>query len=322
VTAPRRLAVVVNPTKFDDLGEVQDRISKVCVDHGWAEPLFLETTHEDPGIGQSQQALDAGVDIVCPLGGDGTVRSVATSLVNTSTALGLLPGGTGNLLARNLELPVDEIEAALAVVLTGRDRRIDVGLVRMFPESGSQDSLKGEDPPTADDPRRDDEEVFLVMTSIGVDAQVMADTNEKVKGFLGWPAYVLAGLAKLFRRGFMVQVTTGGGDPQTQHASSVIVGNCGSLQGNVQLLPDAVLDDGLLDGVILAPKGAFGWGAVAADITSRHRRGHKQLVRMTSASIRVTTSIPVETQIDGDAMGEQFGLVTRVLRQALVVRVA
>ena len=321
MTDTRRIAIIVNPTKFDDLKAVEERAGKICAEHGWAEPLFIETTVDDPGVGQAQEALDAGVDIVCPLGGDGTVRAVATSLVNTGRPLGLLPGGTGNLLARNLGLPVEEIADALVVVLTGQDKRIDVGLVRLFPDSNAEDPLKGDNPPTPDDPRADDEEVFLVMTGIGVDAQVMADTNEKVKGVLGWPAYVLAGVGKLFNRGFMVKVASGGGDGQVQHASSVIVGNCGMLQGNVQLMPDAVLDDGVLDGVILAPKGPFGWGAVAADLASRHKRGHKQLVRMTSSSIRVTVLDPVETQIDGDPMGAQYGLTTRVLRQALVVRV-
>ncbi len=321
-TETRRIAVVVNPTKFDDLAKVRETVDKICAEHGWGESLFIETTKEDPGVGQAKQALDAGVDIICPLGGDGTVRAVATSLVNTDTPMGLLPGGTGNLLARNLELPVDDLGKALEVVLTGQDRRIDVGLVHLFPDSAAHDALKGEEPATEDDPRHEDEEIFLVMTGIGVDAQVMADTNEKVKGVLGWPAYVLAGVGKMFNRGFMVNVATGGGDPQVQHASSVIVGNCGTLQGNVHLMPDAQLDDGVLDGVILAPKGAFGWGAVAADLASRHRRGHKQLVRMTSTSIRVTTGAPMETQVDGDPMGEQYGLTTRVLRQALVVRVA
>jgi len=195
--------------------------------------------------------------------------------------------------------------------------------VRLFPDSESSEPLKGDDPPSADDPRRDDEEVFLVMTGIGVDAEVMAKTNEKVKGILGWPAYVFAGIGRMFTRGFMVKVSSGGGDPQAQHARSVIIGNCGSLQGNVELMPEAKLDDGILDGVILAPKGAFGWGAVAADLASRHRRGHRQIVRLTSTSIRVTTGADaVETQIDGDPKGEQHGLSTRVLPKALVVRVA
>lgn len=321
MTASRRIAVVVNPTKFDDLADVHDRIAKVCADLGWSEPLFLETSEQDPGVGQSQKALDAGVDIVCSLGGDGTVRAVATSLVGTDTPLGLLPGGTGNLLARNLGLPVERLEDALELVLTGTDRRIDVGLVRIFPGSTSAQAYKGDEPPTADDPRDEDEEVFLVMAGIGVDAEVMANTNKTVKGFLGWPAYVLSGLGMLWNKGFMVNVSSGGGEPQVQHARSVIIGNCGTLQGGVRLLPDAIIDDGLLNGVVIAPRGAFGWAALVADLVSRHTRGHRQMVRLTSTGIRATTDDSIETQIDGDPKGAGHGLEARVLPRALVVRV-
>ena len=144
-----------------------------------------------------------------------------------------------------------------------------------------------------------------------------------MKGVLGWPAYVFAGIGRMFTRGFMVEVSSGGGDPQIQHARSVIIGNCGSLQGNLELMPDAKLNDGILDGVILAPKGGVRWGAVATDLASRHRRGHRQIVRLTSTAIRATTGdTAVETQIDGDPMGEQHGLTTRILPRALVVRVA
>jgi len=144
VNPSRRLGVVVNPIKFDDLADVKEQIAKVCADHGWGEPVFVETTEEDPGVGQAKEALERGVDIVCPLGGDGTVRAVATTLLGTDTPMGLLPGGTGNLLARNLDLPVEELEDALVVVLTGQDRRIDVGLVRLFPDSESSEPLKGD----------------------------------------------------------------------------------------------------------------------------------------------------------------------------------
>lgn len=319
-TLTRRIAVVVNPVKFPDVALVEEQIGKVCVDHGWSEPLMIETTRDDPGVSQGHQALEAGVDVVCSLGGDGTVRGVATALVGTDTPLGLLPGGTGNLLARNLGLPLDKLESALQVVLTGSTRRIDVGLVRFAPDSSSEEALKGDAPATSDDPRRDDEEVFLVMAGIGVDAQVMAATSDRVKGVIGWPAYVIAGLARLWDHGFRVSVRTDGDrDARQRHARTLIVGNCGSLQGNLELMPDASLEDGRLDAVILSPHGFFGWAAVAADLGSRHTRGHRAITRMTATQISAVTGQPVEAQVDGDAMGLQQVMSTRVLPQALSV---
>ncbi|HEX5969955.1 MAG TPA: diacylglycerol kinase family protein [Intrasporangium sp.] len=303
----RRLTVVYNPMKVEDLDADQRIVAEACRRHGWAEPSWIETTPEETGEKQGREAVEAGADVVATLGGDGTVRAVATALVGTGVALGLLPGGTGNLLARNLDLPVDSTDHAMEPLLTGSDLPIDVGFV------------------SADD---DPEEVFLIMTGLGLDGEIMAGTSEQVKGLLGWPAYVMSGFRNVWRRGFPVRVSASGaggvvgapGDRVRRHARTVIVGNCGTLQGGLELMPDAKVDDGVLDAVVIAPRGAFGWGSVVADIATRHRVGHKRLDRMRGREFTIEAARPIEAEIDGDPVGERRRLEIRVDPQSLLVR--
>ena len=97
---PKRAAIVVNPTKVDSVDDLRASLTALMAAQDWAEPLVLETTAEDPGLGQTRAALEEGVDLVCAMGGDGTVRAVAEVLSGTTIPMGLLPAGTGNLQAR------------------------------------------------------------------------------------------------------------------------------------------------------------------------------------------------------------------------------
>lgn len=314
----QRLFVVYNPNALDDFTEARQAVAEACERHGWHEPTWVETTAEETGTKQAREAVEAGADVVCCVGGDGTVRAVATGLVGTDVPLGLLPAGTGNLLARNLNLPIASLEEAMEAVVTGHDRRIDVGLVRTG-EHGFVDLATGDAP-------ADDEEIFLVMAGFGLDGEIMAGANENIKKVVGWPAYLLSAAKTVTGRGFSVVVESvdpepGGSGRIRRHARTVVIGNCGMLQGGVELMPDAVVDDGLLDGVVLALKGAFGWLSVLADVATRHRRGHKRLDRVRAPALRLNAQRPVEAEIDGDPIGERSSLAIRVLPRSLGVRV-
>ena len=100
----RRCAVVVNPTKVSD--GFHEAITGRLGEAGWAEPMWLETTEDDPGRSMTRSAREAGVDLVVAAGGDGTVRIVADGLAGSGIAMGIVPAGTANLLARNLGLPM------------------------------------------------------------------------------------------------------------------------------------------------------------------------------------------------------------------------
>ena len=105
--------------------EAKAAIQRACLTAGWDEPLFLETTAEDPGYSQAKAALDFKADVVLVGGGDGTVRVVAESLAHTDVAMGLIPLGTGNLLARNVDLDVNDLRANIQTALFGHQRYID-----------------------------------------------------------------------------------------------------------------------------------------------------------------------------------------------------
>jgi len=305
--APKRVAaIIVNPTKFDDLGSVRALVSKGALAAGWAEPMWVETTAEDPGTGQARRAVEDGATLVCALGGDGTVRAVAAALVGTEIPMGLLPGGTGNLLARNLNLPVVSLEDALQVALTGQNKRVDVGRLTVD-ESGHDE--------------HPEEHIFLIMAGVGFDAAIMADAPERLKNTVGPLAYTFSAAKNLRGPQFKVRIRIDGGPELSRRTRTVVIGNCGKLTGGLVLMPAAEVDDGWLDAVILSPAGVVGWVAVAGRLISKKHKGHERVDHHRLKSMSVRTDRPERVQIDGDTIGEARALSARVDPLALIVRV-
>ncbi|HRA74823.1 MAG TPA: diacylglycerol kinase family lipid kinase [Propionicimonas sp.] len=299
-------AIVLNPSKFSDPGQARERVEAVCGANGWEPPRWYETSVDDPGLGQARQAVADGALLVCPMGGDGTVRAVVSGVLAGETdgtatvSVGLLPAGTGNLFARNLLLPVDDLEAALRTALTGTDRTVDVGLI----------SLDAGEP-----------EIFLVMAGMGLDADAVAGASTELKRRIGWLAYAWSGLAALVRVGFPVRVEAPGARVASQHAATVMIGNCGEVTLGLRLMPNAEVDDGRLDAVMVSPRSLTGWFAVALHVLSGHRLSHGALVQVAGERIEVTARQPVETQVDGETTGPRQRLTCTVAPGALRVRV-
>ena len=311
-----RLAVVLNPTKLDGKGEEERAvIAAACAAEGWAEPLFLETEVNDVGFGQTRKALAEGVDVVCAFGGDGTVRAVAQEMAGSGVPMGLLPGGTGNLLARNLDVPTDDLEKCVAVALSGRNRHIDVGWLTLNPQEATLEEHVGEG--SSAGPQR---HAFLVMAGLGLDAAIMDNTSEKLKARIGWTAYVPAGFKHLLVERFKAHVAIDGAPPATFRARTVLIGNCGKLTGGINLMPDAEPDDGTLDLLVIAPKGLTAWMAVAARVLAKSPRSTQTLDRYRCRSVGVRVDHEQKIQLDGDIIGEATHIEVEVEARALTVR--
>lgn len=314
-----RAAVVVNPTKVDDLAATRASLAQASARLGWDDPVVLETTAEDPGTGQARLALEQGVDLVCPLGGDGTTRAVAAALAGTRTPMGLLPRGTGNLLARNLDIPAGDLEAAFEVACTGRNRAIDVAWLDLDPvaEVVADDEGQADEPVRGEPVRR---HPFLVMAGMGFDAEIMGSTSEGLKKSVGWPAYFATGLGKIFVRRFKIRWSVDGQDQTPVAARTIVFGNCGTLTGGIQLMPSAQIDDGRLDCVVVSPRTIVGWASLAGSVLSRSERDMPHLARTSGERFEVEVDEPHPVQVDGDVLGEARHVVATVDRQALIVR--
>ncbi len=290
----RRACVVVNPTKIDDLLDLRAKICGAMADRGWDEPLWLETTEEETGRAQAEKAHAEGVDVVLVSGGDGTVMAAVSGLAGTGTPLAILPSGTGNLLARNLGLPID-LDEALATALDGASRTIDVGACEGFS--------------------------FAVMAGMGFDAHVMADAPEAVKARLGWPAYVVSGLKHLRDRRMDLRISLDGAPPLRRRARSVLVGNVGTLTAGMCLLPEAEPDDGVLDVMVVRARGLLDWLRLAWAVL-RHREpadAQAETFQARTVDLRVGRDEPRE--LDGDPIAPGRRMRVEVQPGALIVRV-
>jgi diacylglycerol kinase (ATP) len=337
-----QLAVVVNPSK-DGATEVVETVRRLCAEAALPEPLILETTVEDPGGGQARAALAAGADVVLAAGGDGTVRAVAEAMVGTGRPMGLVPAGTGNLLARNLDIPLTSAEEALAVVLAGNQRAIDVGWARVleYADEGERDTDGRDDdgPPDGDETdgggmtgggaaRDGQPHIFLVIAGLGFDAAMVADADDTLKARVGWMAYFLAGVRHLHGRRMRASIRLDDEPPVGARLRSVMVGNCGRLPGGITLLPDAIVDDGELDVAAIDTRGGLaGWAQLFGEVVMQGfgvrtelpaKIGRIDHARATRVWIRVEGG--EQAQVDGDSLGRAVELETWVEPGALLVR--
>ena len=295
----KRCAVIVNPARVTDWTTFRRHVEYEVKTRGWQRPLWLETTEEDPGRAMAQRAIEEGVDLVLGAGGDGTIRVVCSALAGTGIPFGLIPAGTGNLLAKNLGIPLDEA-AALNVAFDGLDKPID--LVKV----------------TFDDQASDH---FAVMAGIGLDAVIMQGTNPDLKKAVGSAAYFLSAAQNAKHPALNTTIEVDDGAPMKRRAHLIVIGNVGYLQANIQLIPDAKADDGLLDVVIASPRGIRDWVRLTTRVLIRQRRLDDQLDRLTGQRVKITVDRPDQYQMDGDTVGECTSLLAEVQPGALLLRV-
>jgi YegS/Rv2252/BmrU family lipid kinase len=223
-----RALLIANPAAARTAQEPVNTVASTLRGGGW-EVEVLATG----GPGHARELAEYGVaekvDIVAVFGGDGTTMQAAAALVGTDVALGVIPGGTGNLLAGNLRIPASPARAARAL-LNAQPRLFDLG--RMERPGGLQ--------------------YFAVACGAGYDARVMAATLSEHKRRWGMAAYVATSLRLIADIQSTLHIITIDGVEYEAHAAMVLVANCGEvIPPVVRLGPGITPTDGLLDVVVM-----------------------------------------------------------------------
>ena len=318
-TRQKTAAVIYNPIKVD-LEVLRDEVQRAAAEAGWNEPIWYETTVDDAGQGMVEDAKRAEVDLVIAAGGDGTVRAVAEGLRGSQIPLALLPSGTGNLLARNLDLTLNDMPGSVTAAFTGTDRPIDLGVIDIEREDGTRER-----------------NVFVVMAGMGIDAKMIKNTDDDLKKRAGWLAYLGAIVKSLRDPGELhFRYRLDGGRTKRATAHTVIIGNCGSLPANILLLPEAVVDDGQFDILLIRPGGLFGWFRVWAKIAwvngivrrtksgralAGEQKDDSDLKYRTGKRFVARLSRAEEIELDGDGFGKATAFNAWIEPGALRIRV-
>ena len=310
-------AFVINPSK-PQAEQRKQHIQEFCEAKHLTQVEYIGTQLDKDGRACALEALEHGADVVVAVGGDGTVRTVASAVSGTGHALGIIPIGTGNLFARNMGVPVDDIDAALTVATSHGSRLVDMGRLTLL-----------------DHPEDDHGHAFLIIAGIGFDAAMIDDTNPELKANISWLAYFVGGVKNLFAPKFRGTLTVTSADGSTHTIKNldfrtVMAGNCGQIP-MFSLMPAASYDDGLLDFEIIDTTGGIlAWANLFGDVVHQTIIGKPEqnplstnstIEQVQGVSAEITLEKPAKAQGDGDMLPETRHIRFSVDHRALIVRV-
>ena len=226
---PKKVQVIINPAA----GQPDTILNKLnAVFHEAGIHWDVSITHESGDATRlAKEAIEAGADVVCAYGGDGTVMEVAHAVQGGSVPMAILPGGTANLISVELGIPRDLTKAA---EFTASDesvvRMVDLGKV-------------GDD-------------YFMLRIGVGFEGEKVKGADRELKDRFGILAYSIAGLKALKETKVAKYILTLDGEEIAVDAFNCMVDNCGNFGvSGFTLSRDISVSDGLLDMIVIRDKG-------------------------------------------------------------------
>jgi diacylglycerol kinase (ATP) len=287
-TKPKRVVVAINPTaSFGASRDVGPAVVQTLRAMGHEVTSLTEPDFESL-LEVAHAALRSKPDALVVVGGDGMVNLGVNLVAGTRVPLAIVPSGTGNDMARGLGIPFDDTEAAIRLLgetLQAQPRVIDAVRIRWTDADGAPGERR-----------------FACALSAGFDAIVNERAN-LMRHPKGPSRYILALLAELARLKPVRYRATLDGEVLELDALMVSVGNNVSLGGGMRITPDAQLDDGLLDVMIVKPLSRLAFLRIFPSVFKGEHTSDPRVVMRRAKRIRIEVDAPLVAYADGERIG-------------------
>lgn len=289
-----RIAFIVNPVsgnkKIQDAKRALPEMIAACMDEQLWQPEIVYTQRAGHATELARGFADSGYEAVVACGGDGTVNEVACGLRDTKTAMGILPMGSGNGLARHLQVPMD-IRAALRWLNTSKIQSIDYGLVN--------------------------ERLFVCTCGTGLDAMV-ADrfAASKRRGFI---SYILSTLRLLMSYRPQCYHLKGEGIDHTQRAFLITFANANQWGNNALIAPKADISDGKMDVMLMSAHALWGSAVLAIRLFAGTIDRSPLMTLFRTPELVMERESAAPFHIDGDPVAMPKDIRIRIVHHGLRV---
>ena len=288
-TTKKKIVFIVNPISGTKSKEGLKALIDDIIDKERFECAIVRTEYAGHASVIASQCVADGTDICVAVGGDGTVNEVARSLVHSQTALGIIPCGSGNGLARHLCLPMD-MKGALEIINMGETDHFDYGVINDQP--------------------------FFCTCGMGFDAFVSLKFTES--GKRGLATYV----ENVLKEGLTYQPDTYTVKDESglHHYKAFLIAcaNAAQYGNNAYIAPGASMQDGLLDVIVMEPFNVFEASTIAVDLFSKTLNNNSHIKRFQSRQIHIHRERPGAVHFDGDPINMEKEIDVKIIPLGLL----
>lgn len=317
----KKACIVINPRAGQNIVKLPDMLA-IFTAAGWKADIAIKE-YGGQTMELATRAAEKNYDLVIGYGGDGTLCQVVNGVMNAKgqhSRVGLIPGGTANVWASEVGIPVDPVKAALTLV-SSECRKVDIGHVEIeslsIPGAAQDEQAGAQAQASQDEQQMQERKVkatptakhhFMLMAGLGIDAAVMGHVSKPLKYKIGPLAVGLSAAKELpAQHPFPVEIRANAGGRKGEvlwkgEAIQVVVGNTRRYADVIEMTPNAYIDDGILDICVITAGDPLNTLQQISSLLLRRHPDNTSAEYFHGAHLSISAPASVDMQLDGSAV--------------------